>query len=79
MENTFEIAVLYKGKELLFPAEVVRYGYVHRIEISVDGQVVYLEKDEESRYRAIADVANTKELERDLIVAIVSSVEVILK
>ena len=60
MENTCEIPVLYIGKELLFPAEVVRYGYVHRIKISVDGQVVYLEKDEENNYRAIAGCCKYK-------------------
>ena len=79
MENPFEIPVLFKGKQLLYPAAVIRYGYVHRIQINVGGQVVYLEKDEEGSYRAIAGAANTKELDKELIQAIVSSLEEILK
>lgn len=53
MDKTFEIPLLYKGKECLYPAAVIRYGYVHRIQINVDGQVAYLEKDEEGNYRGI--------------------------
>ena len=79
MEEIFEIPVLYKGKELYFPAEVIRYGYVHRILINVDGQLIYLEKDEEGNYRAIVDEKNTKELDRVLVQAIVLSIEAILK
>ncbi len=79
MEEIFEIPVIYKGKELYFPAEVIRYGYVHRILINVDGQILYLEKDEEGNYRAIVDENNTKELERVLVQAIVLSVQALLK
>lgn len=79
MDETFDIPVLYKGKEYLFPAAVIRYGYVHRIQINVDAQVVYLEKDEEGTYRAIADASNTKDLDRELVQAIVLSVKEILK
>ncbi len=79
MEEIFEIPVLYKGKELSFPAEVIRYGYVHRILINVDEQIIYLEKDEESNYRAIVDEKNTKEVNRELVQAIVLSVEALLK
>lgn len=79
MHETFEILVLYKGRELVFPAEVIRYGYVHRIKVIVDQQVIFLEKDEEGNYRAIADPINTKELEKPLVQAIVTSVENLLK
>jgi hypothetical protein len=77
--ETFEIPVVYKNKEMSFPAEVIRYGYVHRIQINIEGQIIYLEKDEEGNYRAIADVANTKVLDKELIREIVSSLEIILK
>ena len=79
MDECFEIPVLYKGKELLYPAEVIRYGYVHRILVNVQEQIIYLEKDEEGNYRAIGDEKNTKELDRELVHAIVSSVEALLK
>jgi hypothetical protein len=79
MDESFEIPVVYKGKELLFPAQVIRYGYVHRIVINVDEQIIFLEKDEEGNYRAIGDEKNNKELDRELVQAIVSSVEELLK
>jgi hypothetical protein len=79
MDSTFEIPVVYKGKEISFPAEVIRYGYVHRIQVDVEGQIIFLEKDEEGHYRVIAEAANTKDLERELVETIVSSVEELLK
>lgn len=79
MDNSFELPVLYKGKELVYPAEVIRYGYVHQIKIDIEGQIIILEKDEEGNYRAIAGATNTKELDKDLIQAIVSSLEAIIK
>ncbi len=78
MEDSLQIPVLYKGKEIALQAEVIRYGYIHRILINVDGQLLYLEKDEESKYRAIVD-ENTKELDIVLVQAIVLSVEALLK
>lgn len=77
--DSFEIPIEHKGKELLFPAEVIRHGYVHRIQVDVDGQIIFLEKDEEGSYRAIANGSNTKELDKGIVEAIVSSVETILK
>ena len=79
MNETFEIPVRYKGKELLYTAAVIRYGYVHRIKIDVEGQIIFLEKDEQGNYRAIGDENNNKDIDRELVQAIVSSVEAILK
>jgi hypothetical protein len=79
VDEPFEIPVVYKGKELIFPAAVIRYGYVHPIVVDVDEQIIYVEKDEEGNYRAIADEKNNKDLDRELVCAIVSSVEANLK
>ena len=79
MDEYFEIPVVYKGKEISFPAEVIRYGYVHRIQINVDEQILFLEKDEEGSYRAIGDGNNNKEIDRELVHAIVSSADALLK
>lgn len=76
--DTFEIPVLFRNKELLFPAEIIRYGYVHRIQVDVEGQIIFLEKDEEGNYRAIAEASKTN-IERELVEAIVFSVENLLK
>lgn len=79
MNESFEIPVVYKGKELAFPAEVIRYGYVHRIQVDIDSQIVFLEKDEEGNYRAIVEGQTNKELDKELIQFIVSAVDAILK
>lgn len=79
MEEIFEIPVVYKGKKLVFPAEVIRYGYIHRIQINIEEQIIYLEKDEEGNYRAIVDGKNKKNLDKELIQAIILSVEALLK
>ena len=79
MDELFEIPVLHKGKECLYSAEVIKYGYVHRIKINVDDQLLFLEKDEEGSYSAIADAGNSKELDKALIQTIVMSLESLLK
>lgn len=47
MENIFAISVTYKGKELQFKAELLQFGYVHKISIDVYGHQILLEKDDE--------------------------------
>jgi len=55
MDEDFELPVHYNGKELHFPARLIRYGYSYRIEVEVDGVVVSYEKDEERNWRALAE------------------------
>ena len=53
MEDIFEIPVTYKGEELLFTASLKAYGYVHKIEVDVNGQTIIFEQDEEGLYRGM--------------------------
>jgi len=79
MHDIFEIPIKFKGKEFTYTAEVFRYGYVHRIQVDVEGQIIFLENDEEGNYRAIIDGVNNKAIDKELIQAIVTSIETILK
>jgi hypothetical protein len=44
MDEGFGIPVTYKGKELLFPANLVSFGWTHRIEVHVNGTKVLLKE-----------------------------------
>jgi hypothetical protein len=37
MDEGFALPVNYKGKELLFPAQLVSFGWTHRIQVDVYG------------------------------------------
>ncbi|MDE3182376.1 MAG: hypothetical protein KGM16_03060 [Bacteroidota bacterium] len=53
MEDTVEIPVTYKGKELILNASVLVTGYTHKFTVEVNGQAVIFEPDEERNYRAV--------------------------
>jgi hypothetical protein len=73
MQETIEIPVTYKGKELTLKAHTVRVGYVHHIIVDVDGTNITIERDEEGNYRALGDVGNKVDVE--LVKAIVGVLE----
>ncbi|MGN6421505.1 MAG: hypothetical protein ACTHMC_28580 [Pseudobacter sp.] len=82
MDDGFEIPVSYKGKDLSFPAQLLAFGYTHRILVNVNGVDMQLEPDEERNYRAIVvdpEQAGAEKLEAGLIAAIVEVVESIVK
>ena len=82
MEEGFEIPVPYKGKELLFPAQLVFFGWTHRIEVAMDGTRVCFERDEEGEWRALLsaeDLEANKTIDVELVKAIAAAIENILK
>ena len=80
MEDTFQIPVIYQGKELEFDAQLLQLGYSRKIQVDIYGSIIFLEKDDEGNYRAIlADIQNESKVDRGLIKAIVQALEAILK
>ena len=83
MDDPFEITVFYKGENLCFNARFIRYGYTHRIIVSLSGRDVVFEPDEEKNYRALVDPADTatshKETEIALLRAIAETIEQIVR
>lgn len=82
MEEGFEIPVTYKGKELLFPASLVSFGWSHRIEVDVYGTRVSFERDDNREWRALIapeDLEGHPNVDVHLLMAIGESIEEILK
>jgi hypothetical protein len=81
MEEAFEIPVLYKGQELLFPARLLNVGYSHKFLVTINGLEFFFEQDNNGKYRALANALNqfdVKNLDADLLKAIAESIESIL-
>jgi len=85
MENTddnLEIPVSYKGDELSFPAKFLMLGYVHKIQVDVDGHQIMFEPDEERNYRAILDNSQLEKgikVDAQLLQAIAAVIESVVK
>ena len=78
MDENFELQVNYNGKEMLFPANLVRFGYSYRIEVDVNGVLVSFEKDEERNWRALIendDFGQSNTVSPELLQAIVDSLD----
>ena len=81
MDETFEIPVLYRGQELLFPTRLLILGYVHKFQVKIEGQDFFFETDNNGEYRALIDPDNkegVKKLDTELFKAIAEAIESIL-
>jgi len=85
MENTedsLEIPVTYKGEELSFSARFLMLGYIHKIQVEVDGQVIMYEPDEERNYRVVLTAAQLEKgvkLDIELLKAIAEVIQSVIK
>ena len=74
--ESFLLPVMFKGEERMMAAELSTFGYIHRINIDVDGVPVFFEPDEERNYRAVlADPTINSKLDAGLMAAIIQSLE----
>ena len=62
MDNQFEILIVYKEKELLFIGTLITYGYAYKIEVEINGEKVFFERDDENNFRALSDYENPNTL-----------------
>jgi hypothetical protein len=82
MEDEFDLPVTVNNIEHSFPARLLNYGYSCKLEVDIDGTKVIFEPDEEQNWRVLItneDLAANKKITRDLLEAIASSIETILK
>ena len=73
MDDRFELTVLYKEKEIVFPVKLLNYGYSYKLEVEIDKTKVLFEPDEERNWRALIsyeDMQANKHLQIDLLNAI---------
>lgn len=78
MFDLFELPVEYKGKELLFPAELLPMGFTHKIKVTVNGTEILFEPDEERNYRAVianVDMDKIASLDKDLLQLICTTLD----
>lgn len=78
-ESTFELPLVYEGKEWLLPARFVQMGYTYKIFIDVNGQEIIFEPDEERNLRTIIENQNDKLVSAGLVKAIGAALESQLK
>src|SRR5215210_9211350 len=77
MEDTFDIPVTYKGKDLTFPSTLLVFGYTYKISVEVNGTEVLYEPDEERNYRAVIDpekMEGMKRIDKELLKAIAGAI-----
>lgn len=56
MEDSFIIPLSFRGEELELEAKLHLLGYLHKIEVQVNGIAVLFEPDEERKYRALVSM-----------------------
>lgn len=80
MEDSFLLDVDFKGKTYEFEGQLVLQGYLHKIQIDIDGVIVTFEPDEERNYRAVAvDQNEDVKINKALIGAVANRLESLLK
>lgn len=82
MDEPFEIAVNYKNTSISFIGKLIRYGYTHKIQVSIYGEDILFEPDEEGNYRAVLDYAKRREeknVDIELLKSIAEAIETIVK
>ena len=82
MDNNFEIPILYKGKEHLFPASLITTGYTYKIQAEVFGKLISFEPDEERNFRAVMsmdDLHDSSKIDKELLQLIAETLESIVK
>ena len=82
MEEGFELPVSFNKTELNFPARLLSYGYSYKLEVEIAGKKILFEPDEERNWRALVayeDLENNKKISRELLQAIVLSIEKIMR
>lgn len=80
MDNTFELDVDFNGETYEFEGNLIISGYLHKIELDVQGTKVYFEPDEERNYRALMSMEdlNKSELSIGLLKAIANRLDSLL-
>lgn len=76
---TFELTVLFNGKEHSFDGELVTFGYSYKIQMMVNDVAVTFEPDEERNYRAIVASEHRDKMNPQLLQAIAEALEAALK
>lgn len=78
MDEDFQLPVTYKGKEELYTARLLQFGYTYKIEVDVHDTHIHFEKDDSGDWRALLsqqDMEASKHIDRHLIEQILLAIE----
>jgi hypothetical protein len=79
MAETFQLPVDYEGREDEYPAQILTYGYVQKVQVTIDGTVVTFEPDEEGSYRALIDPLFSSSVDTGLLQTISETLKVLFE
>lgn len=81
MADTFDLVVMYKGVEHLFPAELRPFGFTYKIWVKVGEAELLFEPDEERNFRALLhnEIPFHSHPDPELVAAIATELETQLK
>jgi hypothetical protein len=78
MAQYFPLYITYQGKQREFEAQLLHLGYLHKVQVEIDGVNVMFEPDEERNYRALVseqEVEKSKTLSIGLLQAIAEKLQ----
>ena len=77
MSEDLTLELSYKGKELSLPIQLIRWGYIYRLQVTINDTPVIFERDEERNWRAIIEetVSHHKQPDVALLQAISKEIE----
>jgi hypothetical protein len=80
MYDPFELPIMYKGQEILLPAQLFQHGYIHHFQVEVNGELLLFERDDEGSFRALIDPekAQSSKIDRGLFEAIIKTLDQLL-
>ena len=78
MADSFNLPVEFNGKELTYPAQIMRYGFTHKVHVMIDDVLVVFEPDEERNYRATVDPATAPNIGKALLEEISTTLQFLL-
>lgn len=67
MADTFLLPVEFNGEEKEYPAQIFRYGFTHKIQVTIGDEPVTFEPDEEGSYRASVSPESTATIDKSLL------------
>ena len=76
MEHAFTLPLVYEGQELELEAKWVKLGYLSRFHVTVEGQELVFEQDDERKYRVLnPNPESSRQVNKELIEAVIKVLE----
>jgi hypothetical protein len=74
MDDLLTLPLTYEGKEMEFEVRVYQYGYIHQVEVWVEGIAVQFELDDEQNYRALVSPEQMEQSRKKLSLGLLQAI-----